>query len=165
MTLLVDLGKNFGVADEEVLFLANLDRVTAPAGKEDLITTLDRGGDNLAVLVGSAWTSGDNACFRKRRRGSGGGNKEAGGGLGLGLESLYENAVEERDDRLDGSDCGLSSLQIVKESVGSCGRRQLADLQVSAYDRTAQHGDESAKLLATKKDGDQDAGKARNVPW
>jgi len=111
LTLFVDLGKDLGIADEEVLFLADLDRVTAPAGKKNLVTALDRGGDDLAVLVGSTWTSGDDASFRKRRRGGGRGNEKTRRGLGLGLESLNENAVEERDDRLDGSDCGLSGLK------------------------------------------------------
>lgn len=99
--LLGDLGENLSVADEEVLVFANLDRVAAPAGQEDLVAGLDRGGDHLAVLVGSAGASGNDAGLRKRGGGGRGGEEETRRGLGLGLESLYQDAVEQRHDRLD----------------------------------------------------------------
>lgn len=106
--LLVDLGKDFRVADEQVLVLADLDRVAAPAGQQNLVAGLDRGGDDLAILVGSTGTGGDNASFGERRRGSRGGKEETRRGLGLGLEALHQNAVEKRHDRLDRSDGRLS---------------------------------------------------------
>lgn len=108
--LLVDLGEDLRVADEEVLVVADLDRVAAPAGEEDLVARLDRGGDELAVLVGGAGAGGDDAGFGKRGGGNGGREEDAGRGLGLGLEALDQDAVQERDDRLDGADGGLGSL-------------------------------------------------------
>lgn len=108
--LLVDLGEDLRVTNEKVFVFTDLDRVTTPAGKKNLVTGLDRGGDDFAVLVGSTGASSDDASFGKGR-GSGGGRKEdTSGGLGLGLEALDEDAVEERDDRLDRADGGLSSL-------------------------------------------------------
>lgn len=116
--LLGDLGEDLRVTDEQVLVLADLDRVAAPAGKEHLVTGLDRSGDHLAVLVGSTGASSNDAGFGKGRRGSRRGNEETGRGLGLGLEALDEDSVEERDDRLDRADGGLSGL-LRRQVVGT----------------------------------------------
>lgn len=114
--LLGDLGQDLGIADEQVFVLADLDRVTSPARQEDLVTGLDRGRDDLAVLIGGTGASGDDASLGKRGGSGGRGDEETGRGLCLGLEALYENAVEEGDDRLDGADGGLGSLFAVKHS-------------------------------------------------
>ena len=111
--LLVDLGKDLRVADEEVLVLPDLDRVAAPAGKKNLVAGLDRGGDDLAILVGSTGPGSNDASLGKRRGSNGRWKEDTSGGLGLGLEALDEDAVEERDDRLDRADGGLSGLMVV----------------------------------------------------
>ena len=117
---LVDLGEDLRVADEQVLVVADLDRVAAPAGKQNLVAGLHRGGDDLAVLVGGTGASGDDGSLRKRRGGDRGGKEETGRGLGLGLEALNENAVKERDDRLDRTDGGLSGLFRVECKARDC---------------------------------------------
>ena len=117
--LLVDLGKDLRVTDEEVLVVADLDRVAAPRGEENFVAVLDRGGDDLAVLVGGAGAGGDDASLGQRRRGGGGGKEDTGAGLGLRLEALDEDAVEERDDRLDRADGGLSGLLQVNDGSRS----------------------------------------------
>lgn len=115
--LLGDLGEDLRVTNEEVLVVADLDRVATPAGEEDLVAVLDGSGDNIAVLVGGTGAGGDDASFRKGGGSSGGGDEETGGGLGLGLESLDQNAVEKGDDRLDRANGGLSGLHL-SETVG-----------------------------------------------
>lgn len=122
-SLLGDLGEDLRVTDEEVLVVSDLDGVTAPAGEEDLVAGLDRGGDDLAVLVGGTGAGSDDASLGKRGGSGGGREEETGGGLGLGLEALNEDAIEQRNDRLDGADGGLSSLLMVKIWVGSKMRR------------------------------------------
>lgn len=116
--LLGDLGEDLRIADKQVLVVTDLDRVAAPAGKQHLVARLDRSRHHLAVLVGSTGASGDDARFGKRRRGGGGRQEETRGGLGLGLEALHQDAVEQRHDRLDRSDGGLSGLWL-REPVGA----------------------------------------------
>lgn len=85
MHLLLDLGENFGVLEQEVLLrewsasrcsvqgrdtsthlFANLDRVSAPAGKEHAITSLHGGGNDGSVFIGRAGADGNDSGLRKR---------------------------------------------------------------------------------------------------
>lgn len=90
--LLLDLCKNFGVLEQEVLLgewsapcrdvqawdtsthlFANLDRVSAPARKEYAITSLHSGGNDGSVLIRCTRANGNDGGLREgvacRRRG------------------------------------------------------------------------------------------------
>lgn len=139
LSLLVDLGQDLGISDEEVLLevqgkksemsvahlkvlrtrittsrqsmkthiLADLDAVAAPARKEDLVSDLDARRNDLAILIGDTGAGSDDAGLGKRRLCGSRGQEETRSRLGLGLEALNQDAVEEGHDRLDAADCRL----------------------------------------------------------
>lgn len=103
--LLVDLGQNLVVTEQQVGFLADLDRRATVGRDEDLVAGLDAGRDGLAVLIGDAGAGSDNAGLAELLnvllR-----DEDTRGGLGLSLDALDKDAVQQGNnilDRLDGS--------------------------------------------------------------
>ena len=75
-------------------------------GDQDLVAGLDADGNALALLVVGAGADGEHLGLVELLDGAVG-EEDAGCGLGLGLDALDEDAVEERRDAADGLDCGL----------------------------------------------------------
>lgn len=88
------------VPEQAVLLLADLDGAAAELGNEDLVAGLDAKGYPLAFLVLEAGANGENLGLVELLDGAVG-EEDAGGGLGLGLDALDENAVKERSEGLD----------------------------------------------------------------
>jgi len=79
--------------------LADLDRAAAPRREQDLVTRAHVHRDNFAVLSWRTWASGNHRGLRERRRGRRRGQEDARRSLGLGLETLDEHAVKQRNNR------------------------------------------------------------------
>lgn len=88
------------VPEESVLLLADLQRATAELRDQDLVTGLDAQRYPLAILVVKAGADGEDVALVDLLDGAVG-EEDAGGGLGLGLDALDEDAVEKRSERLD----------------------------------------------------------------
>jgi hypothetical protein len=73
---------------------------------QDLVAGLYAGSDALSILVEHARADGEDLGFIELLDG-GLGEEDARCGLGLGLDALDEDAVEQRRDAADGLDCGL----------------------------------------------------------
>lgn len=133
--------KNMGinllaVAEEVELILANLDRraavlrswllerklsrVDVPGatylGDQDAVAVGNTHRHTLSILIQGSGADSQNLglveVFHARF-----GEKDATGGLGLCLDSLDQNTVQERDKRLDGSDS--SGLGVISVSYAS----------------------------------------------
>ena len=109
------------VPEQSELLLADLDGAATELGDEDLVTGLDAQRYPLAVLVVEAGADGENLALVELLDGAVG-EEDAGGGLGLGLHALHEDAVEERCEGLDVLEEGLVESIVVSLAVGGrCG--------------------------------------------
>lgn len=100
-----------------VLLVADLDRTATILGNENLVTGLNAHDDALAVSVETAGTDGEDLGFIEFLDG-GFGEEDAAGGAGLGLHALDEHAVQQRDERFDGFECGGLLVEKEGESAG-----------------------------------------------
>jgi hypothetical protein len=98
--LLLDLGQDIVIPEEGVLLLADLDGVTAELRNEDLVTGVDTHGDTLAVAVKETGANGEDLGLVLLLDGSLG-EEDTGGSLGLGLDALNQDAVQEGGEGLD----------------------------------------------------------------
>ena len=89
------------IAEERVLLLADLDGRTTELGDQDLVAGLDGGSNALAIAVEGTGANGENLGLVELLDGRLG-EKDAAGGLGLGLDALDQDAVEQGSERLDG---------------------------------------------------------------
>jgi hypothetical protein len=105
------------VPEQSELLLADLDGAAAELGNEDLVTGLDAQRYPLAVLVVEAGADSEDLALVELLHGAVG-EEDAGGGLGLGLHALHQNAVEERCEGLDVLEHGLME----KDGVSGCYR-------------------------------------------
>jgi hypothetical protein len=105
------------VPEQSELLLADLDGAATELGNEDLVTGLDAQRYPLAVLVVEAGADGEDLALVELLDGAVG-EEDAGGGLGLGLHALHQNAVEERCEGLDVLEHGLME----GEGVSGCCR-------------------------------------------
>jgi len=102
------------VPEQSELLLADLDGAAAELRDEDLVAGLDAQRYPLAVLVVEAGTDGEDLALVQLLDGAVG-EEDAGGGLGLGLHALHQNAVEERCEGLDVLEHGLVERHRVSE--------------------------------------------------
>jgi hypothetical protein len=103
--LFVDLGEDLGVAEELVLLLTGLDGRTTKLGDQDAVADSDAHGQALAILVEATGSDGEDLGLVQlldARLGQ----EDAAGRLGLGLDTLHENAVQEGGEGADRSDGG-----------------------------------------------------------
>ena len=89
------------VPEQAVLLLTDLDRGTAKLGNQDLVARLHADGNAVARLVVCAGADGEDLGLVQLLD-SGLGQEDAGCGLGLGLETLHQDAVEEGCEGADG---------------------------------------------------------------
>lgn len=89
------------IAEERVLVLADLDGRTTELGDQDLVADLDGGSNALAITVEGTGANGENLGLVELLDGRLG-EEDATGGLGLGLDALDQDAVEQGNERLDG---------------------------------------------------------------
>lgn len=99
------------VPEQSVLLLANLDGAAAELGNEDLVAGLNAQRNALAVLVLETGANGEDLALVELLD-SAVGEEDAGGGLGLGLHALHEDAVEEGSERLDVLEHRLGALMV-----------------------------------------------------
>lgn len=117
-----------GIAEQLVLLLASLDRRAAKLfspcqppdtshsvlkhalearptylGDQDAVANGDTHGQAVALLVKSAGSNGQDLGLVKLLHARLG-QEDAAGRLGVGLDALHENAVQQRDQGSDGSD-------------------------------------------------------------
>jgi len=88
------------VPEQRELFLANLDWASAELRNQDLVARLYAGSNPLALLVKSTRSDSKHLGFVEFLHG-GLGQEDTSCGLGLGLQSLDEDAVKEGSDRTD----------------------------------------------------------------
>lgn len=99
--LLGDLGKDLAISEKQVLLLTNLDGGAAKGGQEDTVTGLDRGLDKVASAnIGDTGANGKNISLVELLSVLLG-DVDTRSGLGLGLQTLHKDAVEQGDDGLD----------------------------------------------------------------
>jgi hypothetical protein len=110
------------VPEQSELLLADLDGAAAELGDEDLVAGLDAQRYPLAVLVVEAGADGEDFALVELLDGAVG-EEDAGGGLGLGLHALHQDAVEKRCEGLDVLEHRLM------EGDGVSGCRRLIDVQ------------------------------------
>lgn len=98
------------IAEKRILILANLDRRATKLGNQDLVARLDRRSNALSIAVKGTGANSQNLGLVEFLDG-GLGEEDAAGGLGLGLDALDEDAVEEGCEGLDGlgGDGGLGN--------------------------------------------------------
>jgi hypothetical protein len=94
------------VPEQSELLFADLDGAAAELGDKDLVAGLDAQRYPLAVLVVEAGADGEYLALVELLDGAVG-EEDAGGGLGLGLHALHQDAVEERCEGLDVLEHGL----------------------------------------------------------
>lgn len=89
------------IAEKRVLILTNLDRRTTKLGDQNLVARLDRRSNALSIAVKGTGANSQNLGLVELLDG-GLGEEDTAGGLGLGLDALDEDAVEEGCEGLDG---------------------------------------------------------------
>lgn len=89
------------VPEQAVLLLADLDGAAAELGDQNLIAGLHADGNAVARLVECARADSKDLSLVQLLDG-GLGQEDAARGLGLGLEALDEDAIEERSEGADG---------------------------------------------------------------
>ena len=83
-----------------VLLLTNLDGIATELRNEDLVTGSDTHGETLAILVEETGANSEDLSLVLLLDG-GLGEEDAGGGLGLRLDALDQDAVQEGGEALD----------------------------------------------------------------
>ena len=97
------------IPEQAVLLLTDLDRAAAELRNQDLVAGLHADGNAVAGLVVCAGADGEHLGLVQLLDGSLG-QEDAGCGLGLGLDALHENAVEEGGEGADGLEGRLWSV-------------------------------------------------------
>jgi hypothetical protein len=98
----LDKGQNsLVIAEKRVLVLANLNGRATKLGDQNLVAGLDGRSDALAIAVEATGTDGQDLGLVELLDGRLG-QEDATGGLGLGLDALDQDAVEQRSKGLDG---------------------------------------------------------------
>jgi hypothetical protein len=113
------------IAEERVLVLADLDGRTTELGDQDLVADLDGGSNALAITVEGTGANGENLGLVELLDGRLG-EEDATGGLGLGLDALDQDAVEQGNERLDGLG-GDGGLRVV---LAACFAHEVVGQQV-----------------------------------
>lgn len=98
------------VTEKRVLFLSNLDRAAAELRNQNLVARRNAHGDSLALLVETTGSNSEDLSLVELLDGALG-QEDARGGLGVGLDALDENAVEERGESLDAAE-GLGAERV-----------------------------------------------------
>lgn len=89
------------IAEKRVLVLTNLDGRTTKLRNQNLVTGLNGRSNALSIAVKGTGANSENLGFVEFLDG-GLGEEDATGGLGLGLDALDEDAIEEGCEGLDG---------------------------------------------------------------
>jgi len=126
--LLVDLGQELVIAEKRILILTNLDGRTTKLRNQNLVTGLNGRSDALAITVKSTGANSEDLCFVELLDG-GLGEEDATGSLGLGLDALDEDAVEEGSEGLDGLGGDGGHFD-----GGRCGESRLDEEEMSLLD-------------------------------
>lgn len=113
------------VPEQSVLLLANLDGAAAELGNQDLVAGLDAQRNALAILVLETGADGEDLALVELLDGAVG-EEDAGGGLGLGLHALHEDAVEEGSEGLDVLEHRLGGLMVSFECLKLVFRAMMA---------------------------------------
>lgn len=98
--VLLDLGKELMVPEKGVLFLANLDGATTELRDQDVVTGSNAHGKARTVLVDGTRANGEDLGLVLLLDAALG-EEDTGGGLGLGLDALDQDAVEKGSKTLD----------------------------------------------------------------
>lgn len=106
------------VPEKLKLLLANLDRAAAELRDQHLVAGLERHWYPRAILGQASWANSQDLGLVELLHARLG-KEDAAGGLGLGLDALYEDAVEQRRDRLDGTESGRLKRGLLVELHGS----------------------------------------------
>lgn len=119
------------IAEERVLVLANLDGRATELGDQDLVAGLDGGSNALAIAVKGTGANGENLGLVELLDGRLG-EEDATGGLGLGLDALDQDAVEQGSERLDGlgGDGGLGVLLVGWFARGIVGLHTILTVEI-----------------------------------
>lgn len=88
-----------------VLLIANLDRRATILRDQHAVAGLDTHGHALALLVEETGSDGEDLALVQLLD-AGLREEDAAGGLGLGLNALHEDAVQQGDEVLDRSESG-----------------------------------------------------------
>lgn len=104
------------VAEELVLLLTSLDGRAAKLGNQDAVADGDAHGQTTAGLVEGAGADGNDLGFVELLD-RGLGQEDAAGGLGLGLDALDEDTVQEGSEGTDGANRGLVCFFILAMNV------------------------------------------------
>ena len=99
------------VPEKAQLLFADLDGASAELRDQDLVARLYAGGDALSIFVEHAGANGEDLGLVQLLD-SGLGQEDAGCGLGLGLETLHQDAVEEGCEGADGLEGRLSVVLV-----------------------------------------------------
>lgn len=89
------------IAEERVLVLADLDGRTAELRDQDLVAGLDGRSNALAITVEGTGANGEDLGLVELLDGRLG-KEDTAGSLGLGLDALDQDAVEQGSEGLDG---------------------------------------------------------------
>lgn len=107
--------------------IADLDGRSTERRDQDLVTGLDGRSDNVTLHVGGTGADSEDVGLVELLNVLLG-NVDSGGGLGSSLDSLDENSVEQRDERLDVLDGGRHFCLVWfgemwgEKHIYSCGR-------------------------------------------
>lgn len=93
------------VAEQREFLLADLDGASTILGNQHPVTGLHAGLNDLSILSARARANSQHTALRQLLN-SALGEEDAAGGLGLGLDALDKNAVEEGSEGLDGLEGG-----------------------------------------------------------
>lgn len=89
------------IAEKRILILTNLDGRATKLRNQNLVARLDRRSNALSIAVKGTGANSQNLGLVQLLDG-GLGEEDTAGSLGLGLDALDEDAVEERCEGLDG---------------------------------------------------------------
>lgn len=105
-----------GIPEEMVLLIANLDRRATILRDQHAVAGLDTHGHALALLVEETGSDGEDLALVQLLD-AGLREEDAAGGLGLGLNALHEDAVQQGDEVLDRSESGRLELVSLSANV------------------------------------------------
>lgn len=103
--LFIDLGKDLTVTEQGVLLVTDLDVGAAKRRDQHTVAGPDTGSTVDTLAVDESWTDGENVGFVQLLNILLG-DVDTRSGFCLGLDTLDEHAVKERDNGLDGLETG-----------------------------------------------------------
>lgn len=92
--LILDLGKNLSVGEQQILFIVDLDWRSTERGNQHIVAGFDDSWFQWSILVWNTWTSGNHRCLVQLLHVLLG-NVDTRSSLGGGLSSLNENSVQQ----------------------------------------------------------------------